>query len=122
MVKRYRLESMPYAQANVGIEEVNGELIAVHLFSYNTRVVTIDLETRPATLYCTGTYSITTARHINRFTREFCGRNLYYECKAAVNPEHGYAEAKVNAQIDMREVLTAIDRYKEQGKRFYGKY
>lgn len=122
MVKRYRLESMPHAQANVGIEELFGEVIAVHLYSYQTLVARIDLETRPATLYCTGTYSVTTARHINRFTTEFCGRNLYYECKKAVETTHGYAEAKVNAQIDMREVLTAIGRYKEHGKRFCGKY
>lgn len=122
MIKRYRLKSMPYAQASVGIEEVDGELIDVHLFSYDTRVVTIDLKTRPATLYCTGTYSMTTARHINRFTREFCGRNLYYECKEAVDPTRGNAAGRVNAQIDMCDVLTAVDWYEEHGKRFYGKY
>ena len=119
MIRCYKLKSMPYAHAAVGIEEVNGELIAVHLYSYDTRVLRINLKTPPATLYCTGTYSRTTARHINRFTTEFCGRNLYYECKKAVNLTRGHCEAGVNAQIDMRDVLTAAIWYKEHGKSFY---
>ena len=113
---------MPYAQASVDIEETDGEYMAVYLYSYKTLVAVIDLVRRPATMYCTGTYSRTTARHINRFTTEFCGRNLYYECKEAVNLTRGDSEARVNAQIDMRDVLTAIEWYVERGKRFDGNY
>ena len=122
MEKRYRLRSMPYAQANVGIEEIDGEYTAVRLYSYKTLVAVIDVVRRPATLYCTGIYSRTTARHINRFTTEFCGRNLYYECKEAVSPARGFADGRVNARIAMFDVLSMAYWYSEHGKRFNGKY
>lgn len=122
MAKHYRLRSMPYAQANVGIEGVNGELIAVYLYSYNTLAATINLVTRTPTLYCKGIYSSIMGRHISCFTREFCGRSLYYECKEAVQSGVGYTDGRVDAQIDIRDVLSAVDWYKEHGKRYHGKY
>lgn len=122
MEKRYRLNTMPYAQAHVFFDEQDGELIAIDLYSYETRVCSIDLLQRPVALYCTGTYSMTTARHINRFTTEFCGRNLYHECKEAVDPEACCSYGRVSAYIDIRDVLTAVDRYTASGKRFSGRY
>lgn len=81
MKEQFRLHSMPYAQCHVNIER-DDVSIKVELVSYSTSVCIIRKSLFGVTLYCSGTYSVTTARHINRFTAEFLGRSHYHECKA----------------------------------------
>ena len=69
-----RLKLMPAAQAGI-ITEEDG---TVKLISYATCVAAVDGE---GWLTCSGTYSASTRRHINRFMQEFntpCG---YYDAK-----------------------------------------
>lgn len=86
MKNQYRMYSMPYAQCHVNIthDEQGAE---VELVSYNTSVCIIRENDNGITLYCSGTYSTTTARHINRFTREFLRRSHYYDCKQAIEAD-----------------------------------
>ena len=74
-----RLAEMPHAQAGI-IENSEG----IHLISYSTLVCTID---RDGYLSCTGTYSATTRKHINRFLKEVAPTVDYYDAKYCF--EHG---------------------------------
>ena len=85
--KDYRLASMPSAMCHVIIkrygETCEEQAISVELWSYYTHVLTIDYHAHDQSfeLHASGTYSVTIARHINRFTREFLGENLYHSIK-----------------------------------------
>lgn len=83
MKEQFRLRSMPYAQCHVNIVH-DEDGVEVELVSYSTSVCIIREHDSGITLYCSGTYSATTARHINRFTREFLGRSHYQDCKSAL--------------------------------------
>lgn len=85
-VAKYRLHSMPSAQCHVVIQH-DDEKTVVELVSYSTYVLRIVEEKDTITLLCSGVYSTTTARHINRFTREFFGTSLYYDCKDSLKGE-----------------------------------
>lgn len=72
----YKMNTMPSAHCYVS---VNGNRIS--LWSYNTMIIELVDNTTEFELTCTGVYSPTTARHINRFLSELdCGIN-YYFCK-----------------------------------------
>ena len=79
-VEYYKLRSMPYASCKVAIcFNDNNAVYSVGLISYNTLV----LKVHGNELWRTWQgYSATTARHINRFTHEFFGENLYHAWKA----------------------------------------
>lgn len=85
----FRLQSMQSAQAHVRIEYDNDfDSVSITLVSYTTEVLKI-IATRSgssvsAELFACGIYSVTTARHISRFTEEFCGMRLYYTVKSAL--------------------------------------
>ena len=82
-VEKYRLHSMPSAQCHIIIQHDTTKTV-VELISYDTSVLRAVYENDSFQLYCSGTYSHTTARHINRFTTEFFGDNLYHQCADAV--------------------------------------
>ena len=82
-IKKYHLQSMPAAQCHVELSfDDSGLFKSVSLVSYSTKILTLDY-----TVYirCTVNYPVdcsrTTARHVNRFTTEFFGCNLYHELK-----------------------------------------
>lgn len=81
LLKSRKMLSMPGANARVRLYE-DLDCYMVYLQSYETDVLEL-IAGKDGTysLYCTGTYSQTTARHINRFTTEFFGTNLYPVCK-----------------------------------------
>ena len=81
---RYRLESMKNAQCHVTINRRSMKDVEARLISYSTIVLVAQGTPEGGVrLLCSGTYSPTTARHINRFTKEFFGSNLYHACKEA---------------------------------------
>lgn len=86
MQKSFKMKSMPYAQCRVviGISNYDNSALA-QLWSYNTLVLEIDnvISTLRVHQYAPVNYSPTTARHVNRFTTEFLGRNFYHELKNA---------------------------------------
>jgi len=130
--KDYRLASMPSAQCHVVIkrygESDNSEsAIEVELWSYATHVLTISYSHDGVLkLEASGTYSVTTARHINRFTTEFLGSNYYHKVKTAINGFEYFYVVFVRKCEDLDPVKTsffsAIQRYNVSGKRFYGRY
>lgn len=83
--KRFRLESMQHAQCHVTIQRRDLNDVEARLISYSTVVLVAHHTNDGVELLCSGTYSATTARHINRFTREFFGSNLYDACKRATD-------------------------------------
>ena len=82
--KQYRLLSMPYAQCRVYIKRFENGGVSVEFISYETSVLYVTYNPYVgAALYCSGLYSTTTSRHINRFTSELFGYSKYHECKSA---------------------------------------
>lgn len=117
--KQYRLLSMPHAQCRVYIKRFINGGVSVELISYDTSVLI--LNSNPdvgAALYCSGTYSVTTARHINRFTREFCKDNKYYECKSALyNPDKRFGVGWYYVcDVDPVHVLKMCERYESEAR------
>lgn len=130
--KDYRLSSMPSAMCHVQIkrfgERCEEQSIEVNLWSYYTHVLTINYfaDSQRLELSATGTYSTTTARHINRFTAEFLGRNYYHEIKSACdkNRRFNYDDFPVtvelaNSEFELGCFFKALDYYAKDGKRFY---
>ena len=83
IITSYHLMSMPSASCHVNFYHNNGVLSKVELVSYNTVMLTAEYNDRDIEL--TVKYpvdcSVTTARHVNRFTTELVGTNLYHELK-----------------------------------------
>ena len=97
MTQRFRLHSMPSAQCYVAIQHDSvSDRTIVELTSYSTLVLSAILDSdKSLRLLCSGTYSTTTARHINRFTTEFFGENLYHYCKRVVNSPDCFANERI---------------------------
>lgn len=74
-VKYYKLRSMPSAKCRVAIcYNDNDTIYSIGLVSYNTLVLKVyDGKIKRTWMGM----SATTSRHINRFTKEFTGNNLY---------------------------------------------
>ena len=72
----YRLKSMPHANCKLGIvkADVSAEedWYIVFLKSYDTVVAGFVSDDEHLGVFCTGTYSTTTAKQITKFCREFC--------------------------------------------------
>lgn len=123
--ERYRLHSMPSAQCHIHIVSDDEKGTTVDLISYETLVCSASLFLGELSLYCTGTYSTTTARHINRFTTEFFGKNLYRICKLQAGK--GRVLVTTN-ESDISDFIKTINNYKEDSfafgkvKRYYGRY
>ena len=123
--KQYRLLSMPNAQCRVYLKRFDDESVSVELVSYETSVCIINYHPDSiAELYCSGTYSVTTSRHINRFTREFCGENKYHECKSALhNPDKLSAFGWYYVcDVDPERLFKQCERYEEDARGYYGRY
>lgn len=144
--RKYRLNSMPRAQCyveivecfNLGPDDFDTDTLApdsvvVTLVSYDTRVLSIvhDYVSAPRSvaLFATGTYSNITARHINRFTTEFFGRNLYRNVKEMSAPctvdilgTKMYPVLRNENETMLDRVYEAIDDYIQSGERYKGYY
>ena len=84
-----KLSRMPYAQANVMIEQYGDEKL-IRLISYTTCV----LEIRNNWLKVNGLYSATTRKHISAFMKEYTNLDYYsakqcYEDGIEMNIETG---------------------------------
>ena len=80
MYKIKKLKDHQYAQCKVKVYE-DGRIT---LISYNTEVIRAIPHSRKLSsyeLYCTGTYSRTTIRHISWFMDEYFGIASYYDMK-----------------------------------------
>lgn len=123
--KQYRLMSMPYAQCRVSMKRFDDGGVSLELVSYDTSVLFLNYNPEVgAALYCSGTYSTTTSRHINRFTREFCGENKYHECKSALhNPDKLFAFGWYYVcDVNPERLLKQCERYEEEARGYYGRY
>lgn len=129
--KDYRLDSMPSATCHVIIkrygETCEEQAISVELWSYYTHVLTIDYhaDDQRFELYASGVYSRTTSRHINRFTKEFLGENLYHLVKSVcAKSEEVFplvlALDCTNNKTAEQAFFKALQNYSNYGKRFYG--
>ena len=125
VTRKYRLNSMGYAQCHVAItNDMNCDSVSIELISYSTSVCKIILSRssvgKTAELFASGTYSVTTARHINRFTKEFCGCNLYHEVKKTCG---AYGEYKKVCDINFNDAMSEAVQYMNgYSTRYYGSY
>ena len=80
--KFYKLKNIPFGSCHLGAVRVDwqgNKIYHIFLKSYSTIVcgfTLLDDETFYA--WCTGTYSQTTRKHINRFCHEICDSVTYY--------------------------------------------
>lgn len=128
--KDFRLSSMPSAMCHVTIkrfgETCEEQSISVELWSYYTHVLTIyyHADDQSLELHASGVYSRTTAKHINRFTTEFLGENLYHLVKsvcAKSDEEFPLVLAFdcTNNKTAEQAFFKALQNYSNYGKRFY---
>lgn len=116
----YRLRSMPSAQAHVEFMHDNhNALVAIRLVSYRTSILEIERTEKDGEfLWVTNVvfnpaYSRTTARHVNRFTRELFGYNYYFECKDAWAKEVPLSEV-----LNTNTIMGFWNEYQQYGKHF----
>lgn len=111
----YRMLSMPYANAHVEfILENDTHLSLIRLFSYSTLMLELELDEITfdgALKICHDVNcSMTTARHVNRFTTELFGKNKYHELK-----EHTVGDRIICADI-IDEALDLFEMYVRNGR------
>lgn len=83
IITSYHLRTMPAAKCHVNFYRNNGVLVKAELVSYNTVMLTAEYDDSniKLTVHHPVDCSVTTARHVNRFTTELTGTNLYHELK-----------------------------------------
>ena len=115
IITSYHLMSMPSASCHVNFYRNNGVLAKAELVSYNTVMLTA--EYNGSDIELTVNYpvdcSVTTARHVNRFTTELTGTNLYHELKKA--PKGGTYIVD-GASVCLSDMAF---KYANHGKRWY---
>lgn len=127
--KDYRLNDMKSAMCHVNIKRFcdadEDDSITVELWSYYTKVLTITYTRFDdiCSVRSRGYFSPTTARHINRFTSEFLGKNLYADIKSACGKDCG--TMKIISVFSLEDnpkgylaFARALESYSTEGKRF----
>ena len=115
IITSYHLMSMPSASCHVNFYRNNGVLVKAELVSYNTVMLSAEYDGNNIKLtvnYFVGC-SHTTARHVNRFTTELTGTNLYHELKKV--PVDGVHIVK-DAAVCLSDMAF---KYENNGKRWY---
>lgn len=126
--KDYKLNDMKSAMCHVTIKRFcdpkeDGTII-IELWSYYTNVVTITCNAFGVCLVeSQGYFSPSTTRHINRFTSEFLGKNMYYDIKSICGEDCGgmIPVTKFNLEDNTTErkaLARALEIYHTSGKRF----
>lgn len=121
MTTKCKMRSMPSANCHVEIERDSNSsrLVRISLVSYSSEVIRIYPDENDIwfadLVDCAVNYSPTTARHVNRFTTEFFGENLYHTFKK-YDFEHPmpYVVEQYNNSI-----VTAVQWYENNGKKIY---
>ena len=115
IITSYHLMSMPSASCHVNFYRNNGVLVKAELVSYNTVMLTAEYVGGDVKL--TVNYhvdcSVTTARHVNRFTTELTGTNLYHELNKLPTGGTYIVEDAAVCLSDM------AFKYANHGKRWY---
>ena len=114
IITSYHLMSMPYASCHVNFYRNNCVLAKAELVSYNTVMLTAEYDGNniKLTVHHPVNCSVTTARHVNQFTAELTGTNLYHELKKV--PVDGVYIVK-DAAVCLSDMAF---KYQEHGKRW----
>lgn len=122
-MKDFYMDSHKYAFCHV---QISDSLDSVSLISFETNVLTIELDSETGFVSVSGVsnYSRSTIKHINWFTKEFIGYNLYGSYKAAlVSAKRSNLDI---ARLTFTDILTEtrvkkrIEHYISDGKAFKG--
>ena len=115
IITSYHLSTMPAAKCHVNFYRNNGVLVKAELVSYNTVMLIAEYDGNNIKLtvnHFVGC-SRTTARHVNRFTTELTGTNLYHELK----------KVSVDGVYIVKDGAVCLSdmafKYDEHGKRWY---
>ena len=115
IITSYHLMSMPSASCHVNFYRNNGVLVKAELVSYNTVMLTAEYDGSSIKLAVNHSVdcSVTTARHVNRFTTELTGTNLYHELNKLPTGGTYIVEDAAVCLSDM------AFKYANHGKRWY---
>lgn len=115
IITSYHLRTMPAAKCHVNFYRNNGVLVKAELVSYNTVMLTAEYDCSNVKLTVNHPVdcSVTTARHVNRFTTELTGMNLYHELKKVQVDDAYIVEGAAVCLSDMEF------KYADHGKRWY---
>ena len=115
IITSYHLMSMPYASCHVNFYCNNGVIVKAELVSYNTVMLSAEYDGNNIKLTVNNFVgcSHTTARHVNRFTTELTGTNLYHELKNVL----------VDGVYIVKDAAVCLSdmafKYADHGKRWY---
>ena len=115
IITSYHLMSMPSANCHVNFYHNKCVLVKAELVSYNTVMLSAEYDGNNIKLtvnHFVGC-SCTTARHVNRFTTELAGTNLYHELK----------KVPVDGMYIVKDVAVCLSdmacKYAACGKRYW---
>lgn len=114
IITSYHLMSMPSASCHVNFYHNNCVLVKAELVSYNTVMLSAEYDGNNIKLtvnHFVGC-SRTTPRHVNRFTTELTGTNLYHELKKVPTGGTYIVDGAAVCLSDM------AFKYQEHGKRW----
>ena len=114
IITSYHLMSMPSASCHVNFYRNNGVLSKAELVSYNTIMLIAEYDDSSIKLTVNHPVdcSVTTARHVNRFTTELTGTNLYHKLKKVPT---GGTYIVDDAAVCLSDMAF---KYQEHGKRW----
>ena len=100
--RSYKMDSHKYANCRVSVYREDGRVTCVSLWSYSTDVCGIYLDEIDGEwhVYCTGTYSQTTRKHIGWFAREL--RYAYAPCEIDYFAFKSIFESSHDAELPQR--------------------
>ena len=115
IITSYHLMSMPSASCHVNFYHNNNVLVKAELVSYNTVMLIAEYDDNNIKLTVNHPVdcSRTTARHVNRFTTELTGTNLYHELKKVPVDDVYIVKDAAVCLSDM------AFEYQKHGKRWY---
>lgn len=117
-MKDFYLDSHKSAFCHV---QISDSLDSVSLISYETNVLTININLSSVSVVGVSNYSRTTIKQMGWFMTEFLGENLYYKYKEALLGAKKDCLDFALFTEDRKEYTTStLKYYLENGKRFKG--
>ena len=117
-MKDFYLDSHKSAFCHV---QISDSLDSVSLISYETNVLTININSNSVSIVGVSNYSRSTIKQMGWFMTEFLGENLYYKYKEALlEAKKDFLDYALFTEDRKEYVIFTLKHYLENGERFKG--